>query len=346
MRVALSLAAAALALPALGGEILLQGDDPLAVVASNPNRASMAAGETAQGGPDAGLPGDRWYYRISVTDVGKRFYATPDHISLLVDTTGARGELTIEVGVYMGTYGSRNGEVLWDGQKILDVNAYGRGNERVETLTHVVTPEPAVHELRIADRHGEGTYITIDAIRLSAEGELRLVDADGLAIELTSPSLPPDEAEAMAAELDGLANLAAFTDDTAWHATETFPVPTWDARAAFDGDPEDGDYWAGGTPAPHAIVVSYAEPISFDTNRILWMGENRAVVYGLEAWDADKERWNLVYHDPHNLRERPVYVFEPVTTTRIRFTMLELTGQQRVLMKAFQLYDRAGGGGQ
>ncbi len=348
MRAALVLATLALALPALAGEILLQGDDPLAVVASNPDRASMAEGERALGGPDAGLPGDPWYYRISVTDVGKRFYGTPDHMSLLVDTTAARGELSIEVGVYMGTYGSRNGEVLWDGQKILDVNAYGRGNERVETLTHRLTPEPGVHELRIADRHGEGTYITIDAIRLSAEGELSLVDADGLPIELASPSLPPGEAEALAAELDALPNLAAFTDETTWHATESFPVPTWDARAAFDGDPDDGDYWAGGTPAPHAIVVNYPEPISFDTNRIVWMdgGTNRGVVYGLEAWDADEGRWELVYHDPHNLRESPVYVFEPVTTTRIRFTMLELTGQQRVLMKAFELYDRAGGGGQ
>ncbi len=343
-RRALLLAVALAPGPVLAGEILLQGDDPLAVTTVNPDRASMVAGDGALGGLDAGLPGDAWYYRLSVTDVGKRFYATPDSLSLFVDTGRVEGDLTIEVGVYLGPYGSRNGQVLWDGEPILDVNADGRGNERVETLTHVLAPGGGVHELRIADRQGEGTYITIDAIRLSAPGELTLVDADGLPIDLSSPSLPPDEAEALAATLGGLPDLAVFAPETRWHASENFTVPTWDARAAFDGDPEDGDYWAGGTPAPHAIEVAYPAPITFDTNRILWMSEgvNRAVVYGLEAWDG--QRWNLVYHDPHNLRAAPVYVFAPVTTDRIRFTMLELTGEQRVLMKAFQLYHRAGGG--
>jgi len=343
VKAVLAATAVLLAAPALGGEMLLQGDDPLAVVAHNPERASMASGDDALGGLDEGLPGDASYYRLSVTDVGKRFYATPDAISLFIDTTGAAGDLTVEVSVYMGTYGSRNGQVLWDGEPILDVDAYGRGNQRVETLAATVAVEPGVHELRITDRHGEGSYITIDAVRLSADGELSLVDAEGLPIDLSSPSLPPAEAEAIAAELDALPDLAVFGPDTQWHATENFPVATWHARAAFDGDPER-DYWAGGTPAPHAIVVTYPAPITFDTNRILWSGENRAVVYGLEAWDG--ERWNLLYHDAHNLRDTPVYLLEPVTTTRIRFTMLELTGQQRVLMKAFQLYHRAGGGEQ
>ncbi len=340
MRVVLLVATGLLAWPALGGEILLQGDDPLAVIALNPDHAAIFADDGAFGGLDAGLPGDAWYYRLSVTDVGKRFYATPDCISLFVDTTDTRGELTVEVSVYMGPYGSGNGQVLWDDEPILQVNAYGGDDPRVETLRATVEPEPGVHELRITDRHGEGTYITIDAIRLSAEGEPVLVDADGSPIDLTSPSLPAEQAEAVAEQLDTLPDLAVFTPDTQWHATENFPVPTWAACAAFDGDP-DRDYWAGGTPAPHAIVVTYPEPITFDTNRILWLGENRAVSYGLEAWDG--RRWNLVYHDPHNLREAPIYVFDPITTTRIRLTILKLTGQQRVLMKAFQLFDRAGG---
>ena len=327
---------------AVADEVLLAGDDPLAVTTVNPERASMAADDSVPGGLDAGLPGDAWYYRISVTEVGKSFYATPDSLSVFVDTTGLQGPLRIEIGVYMGAYGSRNGLVTWDGEKILDVNAYGRGNVRVETLEHTLTPGPGAHELRIADQPGEGTYITIDAIKLSGEGTIAVVDADGVAVDLRSPSLPPDEAERLAPALDALPDLAVFAPDTVWQATETFPVPTWDARAAFDGDPDDGDYWAGGTPAPHAIVVQYASAITFDANRIRWMGENRAVAYGLEAWDG--QRWNLVYHDPHNLREQPIYVFDPVTTTRLRFTMLRLTGDNRVLMKAFELYNRGGGG--
>jgi len=345
MRGTLTGLAALLAMPALGGQILLQGDDPLAVVASNPDRASMASTQTAAGGLDDGLPGDQSYYRVSVTDVGKRFYHTPDHISLRVDTRAARGALTVEIGVYMGTYGSRNGQVFWDDQPILDVNAYGRGNERVETLSATVTPEPDIHELRIADRHGEGTYITIDAIRLSAEGELTLLDEDSFPVQLRSAALPPDEAAAMAEALDALPDLAVFTEDTRWHATENFTVPTWNAQAAFDGDP-DKHYWAGGTPAPHAVVAHYPKALTFDTCRILWSDDNRGLVYGLEAWDTDNERWDLVFHEPHNLRERPVYVFNPVTATRIRLTIVELTGQQRVLMKALQLYDRAGGAAQ
>lgn len=328
--------------PTEGAEILLQGDDPLAVTSVNPDRASMAEEEHAAGGLDEGQPGDPWYYRLSVTPVGKQFYHTPDSLSVFVDTTGVRGPLLLEIGVYMGQYGSRNGVVLWDGEQILDVDAYGRGNLRVETLSHTLTPGAGVHELRIADRPGEGTYITIDAIRLTAEGELVLVDAGGNPVELDSPSLPPDQAEALTPRLDALPDLAVFTSDTQWRATENFTVPTWNARAAFDGDPEDGDYWAGGTPAPHAVEVKYPQPITFDTNRIRWMGENRGVVYGLEAWDG--ERWNLVYHDPHNLRERPIYLFEPVTTDRIRFTILRLTGEERTLMRAFELYRRGGDG--
>ncbi len=346
MRMLTLILAAAVALPATAGEIVLQGNDPLAVIATNPERASMASGEAAAGGLDEGLPGDLNYYRISVTEVGKRFYQTPDSISLRVDTTGVRGDLTVEVGVYMGTYGSRNGQVLWDGEPILDVNAYGRGAERVETLSATLSPTPGIHELRIADREGEGTYITIDAIRLSAEGELALVDARGFPIELASPSLPPAEAEALGETLARLPDLAKLRAGMTWHATENFTVPTWSAQAALDGDPEDGDYWAGGTPAPHALVIEYAEPIAFDTCRILWMGANRGVVYGLEARDPAQDRWRLVFHDPHNLLEAPVYTFEPVTATALRLTILDLTGDQRVLMKAFELYDRAGGGTQ
>lgn len=346
MRALTLLTASLLALPALGGEILLQGDDPLAVVASNPDRASLVSGEDAAGGLDEGLPGDLSYYRISVTDVGKRFYQTPDFIALRIDTTGAQGEMIVEVSVYMGTYGSRNGQVLWDGEPILDVDAYGRGNERVETIATTVTPGPGVHELRIADRPGEGTYITIDAIRLSGEGELALVDENGLPIELDSPSLPPAEADALGETLDGLPNVSVLREGVQWHATENFTVPTWSAQAAIDGNPEDEDYWAGGTPAPHALVVQYPEPITFDTCRILWMGDNRGVIYGLEAFNPAQNRWTLVFHDPHNLRERPVYVFEPVTAAAVRLTILDLTGDQRVLMRAFQLYDRAGGGAQ
>ena len=47
MRGTLTGLAALLAMPALGGQILLQGDDPLAVVASNPDQASMASTQTA-----------------------------------------------------------------------------------------------------------------------------------------------------------------------------------------------------------------------------------------------------------------------------------------------------------
>lgn len=346
MRALVLTLAALTALPAPAGEILLEGDDPIAVIASNPDRASMVSGDDAAGGLDEGLPGDLSYYRISVTDVGKRFYQTPDCIALRVDTTGIEGPLTVEIGVYMGTYGSRNGQVLWDGEPILDVDAYGRGNERVETISATLTPEPGIHELRIADRHGEGTYITIDAIRLSAEGELALVDALGFPIDLSSPSLPPAEAEALGEQLGDLPNVAALREGVTWRATENFTVPTWSAQAALDGDPDDGDYWAGGTPAPHALLVEYPESITFDTCRILWMGDNRGVVYGLEALDPVEQRWKLVFHDPHNLRERPVYAFEPVTATAVRLTILDLTGDQRVLMRAFELYDRTGGDGQ
>ncbi len=346
MRVLAFTLAATVALPAAAGEILLQGNDPLAVIAANPERASMASGEAAAGGIDEGLSGDLDYYRISVTEVGKRFYQTPDSIALRVDTTGVRGELTIEVGVYMGTYGSKNGQVLWDAEPILDVNAYGRGNERVETLTATLTPEPGIHELRVADREGEGTYITIDAIRLSAEGELALVDARGFPVELNSPSLPPAEAEALGETLAALPNLAKLREGVTCHATETFTVPTWSAKAALDGNPEDGNYWAGGTPAPHALVIEYAEPITFDTCRILWMGANRGVVYGLEARDPAQDRWRLLFHDPHNLLEAPVYAFEPVTATSLRLTILDLTGDQRMLMRAFELFNRAGGDAQ
>jgi len=76
------------------------------------------------------------------------------------------------------------------------------------------------------------------------------------------------------------------------------------------------------------------------------MGANRGVVYGLEARDPAQDRWLLVFHDPHNLLEAPVYAFEPVTASALRLTILDLTGDQRVLMKAFELYSRAGGDGQ
>ena len=346
MRLLAVILAAAVALPAAAGEILLQGNDPLAVVAVNPDRASIASGEAAAGGLDEGLPADLDYYRISVTEVGKRFYKTPDSMALRVDTTGVEGELTVEIGVYMGTYGSKNGQVLWDGEAILDVNAYGRGNERVETLTATLAPAPGIHELTIADREGEGTYITIDAIRLSAEGELALVDARGFPIELSSPSLPATEAEALDETLAALPNLAKLREGMTYHATENFTVPTWSAQAALDGNPEDGDYWAGGTPAPHALMIEYAEPITFDTCRIRWMNANRGVVYGLEARDPEQDRWRLVFHDPHNLLEVPVYAFEPVTATSLRLTILDLTGEQRVLMRAFELFNRAGGDAQ
>ncbi|NLO04241.1 MAG: hypothetical protein GX131_00290 [candidate division WS1 bacterium] len=346
MRAFAAMLSVLLALPALGGEILLQGNDPLAVVALNPETASMASGEGAAGGLDEGLDGDAWYYQVSVTDVGKRFYKTPDSIGLLVDTTELRGPLTIEIGVFMSTYGSGNGRALWDGEAILDINAYGRPEERLVIASATVEPAPGVHELRIEDQVGEGTYVTIDAIRLSGEGELALVDANGLPIALESPSVPAAEATALAQTLDALPNVAKLREGVTWHATENFTIPTWSAQAALDGNPDDGDYWAGGTPAPHALLVEYPAPITFDTCRIRWMGEgvNRGVVYGLEAWDPAQERWSLVFQDPHNLLADPIYLFEPITTTRVRFTVLELTGEQRTLMRAFELYDRAGGG--
>ncbi|HJN18658.1 MAG TPA: hypothetical protein QGH10_24360, partial [Armatimonadota bacterium] len=118
------------------GDVLLQGDDPLAVASVDPIRPSIAAEDAATGGLDAGLPGDTSYYRLSVEPVGKRFYQTPDALMIYIDTTDVQGDLHIELGIYRSRYGSRNGEVCWDGTKILDVDAYGGEDLRVETLTH------------------------------------------------------------------------------------------------------------------------------------------------------------------------------------------------------------------
>jgi hypothetical protein len=245
----------------------------------------------------------------------------------------------------LSQWGSPTGEVLLDDGVIGEFSGVGTP-DRPATETFQITGTGALQALTIRPRAGAGGYVHVDALALAAEGPVEILDPDGRPALMLSRALPPPEAETVRAAMAPKANLAILGDAMRYQATEEFATAidgtrTYSPAAALDGDPESS-YWAGASPPPHALVLTWKEPVRLTHNRIVWLGENRGIWYGLEYWNGT--RWQLLYEEPRNLQREPVYEFAPVTTTSVRFTAYTLTGQQRVLMSAFELYNLPGKG--
>ncbi len=319
-------------------EVLLSMADPFVITCTNPAKPSLRMG--AEGGLDAGQVGDSDFLMLGPKDVGKRFYGTNDAVTIHFRATG---EVALELGILLSQYGMEKAQVLVDGVQVGEFGARAKP-ERQVVHKFTFTGTGQVQALTVKAPLGVGDYVQVDALRLSAGGPISIVNQRGEPVLRVSPALPPAAVEKLLPALKEAPDLARLGPNLSYTATEEFASSadgsrTYTAQAALDGDPEK-DYWAGGTPPPHALVLQWRQPVTITTHRLRWMGENRGVWYGLEAWVGDG--WKLLYEDPRNLQPEPVYQFAAVTTSRVRFTVYAVTGQQRMLLRAFELYHLPG----
>ncbi len=327
--------------PARAEQVTLTCADPFSLTTVNPERPSLAQG--AVGGIDAGMIGDTDYFLLGDHEVGKQWYGAND--AAIIHFI-ARGPVTIEVGHRKNQWGSRTGEVLLDG-KLLGTFSELAKPDAVATEKYEVEGSGEVQALLVRPAAKVGNYVQLDAVRLTAQGSVQIVDARGRPVLVPSAALAPERAQAVAARLAQAPNLARAGAGMSYVASEEFATgidgsQSYSARAALGGGEGLGGYWAGGTAPPHALTLTWQAPVTLTTNRITWLGLNHGLWYGLEYWDG--ACWRLLYEERRNLQEQPIYQFAAVTTTRVRLTILSLTGDQRVLMKAFELYNLPDGG--
>jgi hypothetical protein len=335
------LAALCLCLPRLvaADEVIVTCSDPLVFEATDPSAPSV--GEGAPGGIDAGLIGDSDRVLLGTSRVGKTYYGTNDSLSLRFIATGP---VTVEIGHLPYEFGCREGIVQLDGTELARFPEHLPHAEPATTVLQITgTGRVQTLTIRPADDSG---YVTLDALRLSAEGPVRIVDAAGRPALVASAALPPAEAAAAATALDRARDLATPAQGMTYRATDEWgrdlePTGMYSAGAGLDGAPSETKYWAGTTPPPHTLLLTWPQKVRFDTNRIVWLGTNRGVWYTLECWDG--ARWRSIYNERRNVQATPIYRFPPVTTDRVRLTILTVTGQPRVLMTAFGLYELGGG---
>lgn len=322
-------------------QVVLTMNDPFSVTCDNPTKPSLREG--APGGLDEGLLGDTDNLLLGAHDVGKQWYGSNDACTVHFRAEGA---LTIEVGVWLSQFGCPEAAVLLDGVELGRFNAQGNP-DRPALHSFSANGTGQVQTLTIRPLTGNG-YVHVDALRLTGPGAVEVTDAEGRGVLMPSTAVPPSEAAGLAERMKTARNLALVGEAMTYAASEEFATGiegsrAYSAQIALDGDP-DNEYWAGGTPPPHALILAWKQPVTLDTNRILWLGENRGLWYGLEYWDG--VRWRLLYEERRNLQPEPIYRFAPVTTTRVRFTICSVLGQQRVLMRAFELYSLGEGGGE
>lgn len=336
----LLLMAVLLSVLAHADEIILPMNDPFSVTCANPAKPSLREG--APGGLDKGLLGDSDNLLLGAHDVGKQWYGSNDACTVYFRAEGA---LTIEVGVWLSQFGCPQAGVLLDGVEVGQFT--GQGNpDGPATYAFDANGTGQVQALIIRPLTGNG-YVHVDAIRIAAAGKVEVTDSNGGAVFAASAAVAPAEAAWLVERMAAAPNLAIVGDQMTYAASEEFATGidgsrTYSAEIALDGDP-DNEYWAGGTAPPHTLILAWKEPVTLDTNRIRWLGENRGLWYGLEWWDG--VRWRLLYEERRNLQPEPIYRFGPITTTRVRFTIYAALGQQRVLMRAFELYNLGDGGG-
>ncbi|NPV46242.1 MAG: hypothetical protein HPY69_04765 [Armatimonadetes bacterium] len=324
-------------------QVVLTMNDPFSVTCDNPTKPSLREG--APGGLDEGLLGDTDNLLLGAHDVGKQWYGSNDACTVHFRAEGA---LTIEVGVWLSQFGCPEAAALLDGVELGRFSAQG-SPDGPTSHSFSTNGTGQVQTLTIRPLTGNG-YVHVDALRLTAPGDVEVTDAEGRGVLMPSTAVPPSEAASLAERMKTAPNLALVGEAMTYAASEEFATGidgsrAYSAQIALDGDP-DNEYWAGGTPPPHALILAWKQPVTLDTNRILWLGENRGLWYGLEYWDG--VRWRLLYEERRNLQPEPIYRFAPVTTTRVRFTIYSVLGQQRVLMRAFELYSlgESGGGDQ
>jgi hypothetical protein len=329
--------------PSAGGvEVTITCADPLAVECAGPVQPST--GDGAPGGLDAGLVGDSDRILLGTASVAKTWYGAND--SATVYFIGV-GPITVEIGHMPYEFGARHGEVLVDGAAVAQFEAHRPAAESA-VVTVELAATGAVQSLTVRPAD-DGGYVVLDAIRFRAGSPVRIVDRQGRPALIASGALAPSAVAAISGRMTREANLATRASGLTYSATEEWksnPGTTspYSALAVLDGDPSPDNYWAGGTAPPHALVLRWPRPITFDTNRIIWLGTNRGVWYTLEYWDGT--RWRVVYEERRNVQVEPVYRVAPITTDQLRLTILSVIGQQRVLMTAFELYNLAGGAGQ
>lgn len=320
---------------AFADDVMLTMADPSTVTCTNPATPSLTDG--AGGGLDEGQIGDADCLRLGNHEVGKRYYGANDDVTIYFRATGP---LQVKLGLLLSEWGSKRAELLLNGQVVREFSAHAKP-DRPATETCEITGTGALQALMIRPATGVGNYVHVDALAISGDGKVEVLDADGRPVLVASAALPLAAAQAAAAAMTPQGNLARVGDKMTYQVTEEFAScidgsQTYAAQAALDGNPES-DYWAGGTAPPHALVLTWKEPVTFNHHRIIWLGKNRALTYGLEYWDG--ERWRLLYEEPRNLQPEPIYRFAPVTTTSVRFTATSLVGEQRMLMRAFELYN-------
>lgn len=321
-------------------QAVLTMNDPFSVTCDNPTKPSLREG--APGGLDEGLLGDTDNLLLGAHEVGKQWYGSNDACRLHFRAAGA---LTIEVGVWLSQFGCPQAAVGLDDVELGQFSAQGHPDGPA-TYSFSADGTGQLQTLTIRPLTGQG-YVHVDAVRLTAPGPVEITDAEGRAVLMPSAAVPPAEAAALAERMKTAPNLAVVGEAMTYAASEEFATGidgsrAYSAEIALDGDPAN-EYWAGGTPPPHALILAWKQPVTLDTNRILWLGENRGLWYGLEYWDG--VRWRLLYEERRNLQPEPIYRFEPVTTTRVRFTIYSVLGQPRVLMRAFELYGLSQPGG-
>jgi hypothetical protein len=334
---------ALLLLPALvrADQVVLTMNDPFSVTCVNPAKPSLREG--APGGLDEGLLGDTDNLLLGAHEVGKQWYGSNDAGTIYFRAEGA---LTIEVGVWLSQFGCPQAAALLDGSELGQFTAQGNPDgPAVHRFTVQGTGQ--VQALTVRPLTGNG-YVHLDAVRIAAPGKVEVTDAGGRPVFLASVAVPPAEAAGLVKRMAAARNLAIVGEAMTYAVSEEFATGidgsrSYSGQIALDGNP-DNEYWAGGTPPPHTLLLTWKRPVTFDTNRIRWLGENRGLWYGLEYWDG--VRWRLVYEEKRNLQPEPIYRFPAVTTDRVRFTTFSVLGQQRMLMRAFELYKLGDGGGE
>jgi len=166
---------------------------------------------------------------------------------------------------------------------------------------------------------------------------------------------------AMRAKLENMPNLAYSGNGTkCW--TTLLPWPGITSHQADcvinqkDGNMsqeaqcfQTANYWAACSPAtqasgssvPQVLYVNLSKPETFTVSRLVWASANDSCKdYSLEYFADGK--WKLLYHDNANTGQVATYQFKPIVTDKLRLTMYEFSGQARLLMRSFQLYNPEG----
>jgi len=74
---------------------------------------------------------------------------------------------------------------------------------------------------------------------------------------------------------------------------------------------------------PYSMVLTWPQPVTFNTNTVLWGADNfdYGTDFGLEYWDEAKGGYVLAYEEKANTSKLSIHSFDPITTSKIRFTI-------------------------